>query len=104
MRTYVQVEEAVGTLHDRRNEAGAYGWNSRSEADVALWGRMAVRTQWGRQTRKLAQNDKENETLLKNGATQVWVARRYQTTTGNLRHWMKQHGIVVQEPSRVNRS
>ena len=45
----------------------------------------------------------EIEALLKNGSTQTWVARRYQTTTGNLRHWMKQHQIVVQEPARVKR-
>ncbi len=39
----------------------------------------------------------EIEALLKNGSTKTWVANKYQTTVGNLRHWMRQHGIVVKE-------
>jgi DNA invertase Pin-like site-specific DNA recombinase len=37
----------------------------------------------------------EIEALLKNGSTKTWVANKYRTTVGNLRHWMKQHGIAV---------
>lgn len=34
--------------------------------------------------------------LLKNGATKTWIARKYGTTSRNLRHWMKQHGIGIE--------
>lgn len=44
---------------------------------------------------KLDEYRTEIEALLKNGSTKTWVANKYQTTVGNLRHWMKQHGIVV---------
>lgn len=44
---------------------------------------------------KLDGDAREIEALLKNGSTKTWVANKYQTTVGNLRHWMKQHGIVV---------
>jgi DNA invertase Pin-like site-specific DNA recombinase len=46
----------------------------------------------------------EIEALLNNGSTKTWVAQRYQTTAGNLRHWLKQHQIVVNEPVRVKRA
>lgn len=36
----------------------------------------------------------EIEALLKNGSTQAFIARRYQTNEGNLAHWLKQHGIT----------
>jgi len=35
----------------------------------------------------------EIEALLKNGSTQKFIAKRYQTTEANLHHWMKQHGF-----------
>jgi DNA invertase Pin-like site-specific DNA recombinase len=35
----------------------------------------------------------EIEALLKNGSTKARIARKYKTTVGNLRYWMKQHGI-----------
>src|SRR5947209_16039285 len=35
----------------------------------------------------------EIEALLKNGSTQKFVAKRYQTTEANLHHWLKQHRI-----------
>src|SRR6266849_4101199 len=44
---------------------------------------------------KLDEYRTEIEALLKNGSTKTWVANKYQTTVGNLRHWMKQHGISV---------
>lgn len=44
---------------------------------------------------KLDEHRAEIEALLKNGSTKTWVAHKYQTTVGNLRHWMMQHGIVV---------
>jgi DNA invertase Pin-like site-specific DNA recombinase len=44
---------------------------------------------------KLDEYRTEIEALLKNGSTKTWVANKYQTTVGNLRHWIKQHGIVV---------
>jgi len=46
---------------------------------------------------KLDDHRIEIEALLKNGSTKTWVANKYQTSVGNLRHWMKQHGIVVKE-------
>ncbi|MGI9058143.1 MAG: recombinase family protein [Ktedonobacteraceae bacterium] len=44
---------------------------------------------------KLDAHRTEIEALLLNGSTKTWVANKYQTTVGNLRHWIKQHGIVV---------
>jgi DNA invertase Pin-like site-specific DNA recombinase len=35
----------------------------------------------------------EIEALLKNGATQAFIAKRYTTTEANLHQWMKKHGI-----------
>ena len=35
----------------------------------------------------------EIEALLKNGATQTFIAKRYTTTAANLHQWMKKHGI-----------
>ena len=35
----------------------------------------------------------EIEALLKNGATQKFIAKRYTTTEANLHQWMKKHGI-----------
>jgi DNA invertase Pin-like site-specific DNA recombinase len=35
----------------------------------------------------------EIETLLKNGATQKFVASRYKTTPANLYNWLKKHGL-----------
>jgi DNA invertase Pin-like site-specific DNA recombinase len=35
----------------------------------------------------------EIEALLKNGATQAFIAKRYHTTEANLHHWMAQRGI-----------
>jgi len=46
---------------------------------------------------KLDDHRTEIEALLKNGSTKTWVANKYQTTVANLRHWMRQHGIVVKE-------
>ena len=46
---------------------------------------------------KLDNHQIEIEALLKNGFTKTWVANKYQTTVGNLRYWIKQHGIVVKE-------
>ena len=42
---------------------------------------------------KLDPHRVEIEALLKNGSTKAWIAKKYHTTVGNLRHWMKQHGI-----------
>jgi len=36
----------------------------------------------------------EIEALLKNGSTQAFIAKRYQTNEGNLAHWLKQRGIT----------
>jgi|SRR6266705_289688 len=36
----------------------------------------------------------EIEALLKNGSSKTWIAKKYKTTVGNLRHWMEQHGIT----------
>jgi DNA invertase Pin-like site-specific DNA recombinase len=36
----------------------------------------------------------EITSLLKNGATKIWIAKKYGTTRRNLSHWMKQHGIT----------
>ena len=35
----------------------------------------------------------EIEALLRNGATQTFIAKRYTTTEANLHQWMKKHGI-----------
>jgi DNA invertase Pin-like site-specific DNA recombinase len=35
----------------------------------------------------------EIEALLKNGATQTFIAKRYNTTAANLHQWMKKHRI-----------
>ena len=35
----------------------------------------------------------EIESLLANGATQKFIARRYHTTEANLHHWLKRHGL-----------
>jgi DNA invertase Pin-like site-specific DNA recombinase len=37
----------------------------------------------------------EIEALLKHGSTKTWIAKKYQTTVGNLNHWIKQHGIIL---------
>ena len=36
----------------------------------------------------------EIEAQLKNRSSKTWIAKKYQTTVGNLRHWMEQHGIT----------
>jgi DNA invertase Pin-like site-specific DNA recombinase len=35
----------------------------------------------------------EIEALLNNGSTQAFIAKRYNTTEGNLYHWLKQHRV-----------
>ena len=40
----------------------------------------------------------EIESLLVNGATQRFVARRYNTTETNLHNWLKQHGLKRTRP------
>lgn len=35
----------------------------------------------------------EIESLLANGSTQKFIARRYHTTEANLHHWLKKHGL-----------
>lgn len=40
----------------------------------------------------------EIESLLANGATQKFIARRYHTTEANLHHWLKQHGLKKIKP------
>jgi DNA invertase Pin-like site-specific DNA recombinase len=42
---------------------------------------------------KLDQYTVEIQALLKNGSTQAFIAKRYQTSEGNLAYWIKQHGI-----------
>ena len=42
---------------------------------------------------KLDQFRPEIEALLANGSTQKFVAKRYNTTPGNLSNWMKKNGI-----------
>jgi DNA invertase Pin-like site-specific DNA recombinase len=46
---------------------------------------------------KLDQYRTEIEALLKNGSSKTWIANKYHTTVGNLRHWMEQHGIGATE-------
>jgi DNA invertase Pin-like site-specific DNA recombinase len=36
----------------------------------------------------------EIEALLKNGATQKFIAKRYNTTEANLSRWIKKHGLI----------
>ena len=42
---------------------------------------------------KLDKYRPEIEALLSNGATQRFIAQRYDTTEANLHHWMKKHGL-----------
>jgi DNA invertase Pin-like site-specific DNA recombinase len=42
---------------------------------------------------KLDKYRPEIEALLSNGATQRFIARRYNTTEANLHHWIKKHGL-----------
>jgi len=42
---------------------------------------------------KLDEYRPEIESLLANGATQRFVARRYKTTEANLHNWLKKHGL-----------
>jgi hypothetical protein len=37
----------------------------------------------------------EIESLLANGSTQKFIARRYLTTEANLHNWLKKHGLSV---------
>jgi DNA invertase Pin-like site-specific DNA recombinase len=39
----------------------------------------------------------EIEALLKNGSTQKFIAKRYQTTEANLHHWLKQRGLTTRK-------
>lgn len=41
----------------------------------------------------------EIESLLANGTTQKFIARRYQTTEANLHNWLKKHGL---KPDRTS--
>lgn len=47
---------------------------------------------------KLDQYRPEIEALMNNGATQAYIAKRYQTTEANLHHWLKQRGIGRKNP------
>ena len=40
----------------------------------------------------------EIESLLANGATQKFIAKRYHTTEANLHHWLKRHGLKKEKP------
>jgi DNA invertase Pin-like site-specific DNA recombinase len=42
---------------------------------------------------KLDQHRPEIESLLNNGATQTYIAQRYQTTEANLSQWLERHGL-----------
>jgi DNA invertase Pin-like site-specific DNA recombinase len=42
---------------------------------------------------KLDQHRPEIEALLKNGATQTYIAKRYETTEANLSQWLEKHGL-----------
>jgi DNA invertase Pin-like site-specific DNA recombinase len=42
---------------------------------------------------KLDQHRPEIESLLNNGATQTYIAQRYQTTEANLSQWLEKHGL-----------
>jgi DNA invertase Pin-like site-specific DNA recombinase len=41
----------------------------------------------------------EIESLLANGATQKFIAKRYHTTEANLHHWLKKHGLKKEKPT-----
>ena len=41
----------------------------------------------------------EIESLLANGATQKFIAKRYHTTEANLHHWLKRHGLKKEKPA-----
>ena len=41
----------------------------------------------------------EIESLLANGATQKFIAKRYHTTEANLHHWLKRHGLKKKKPA-----
>ena len=41
----------------------------------------------------------EIESLLANGATQKFIARRYHTTEANLHHWLEKHGLKKEKPT-----
>jgi len=41
----------------------------------------------------------EIESLLANGATQKFIAKRYHTTEANLHHWLKRHGLKKEKPT-----
>ena len=41
----------------------------------------------------------EIESLLTNGATQKFIAKRYHTTEANLHHWLKRHGLKKEKPT-----
>ena len=42
---------------------------------------------------KLDRHRPEIEALLKNGATQAYIAKRYETTEANLSQWLEKHGL-----------
>lgn len=42
---------------------------------------------------KLDQHRPEIEGLLRNGATQTYIAKRYETTEANLSQWLEKHGL-----------
>lgn len=41
----------------------------------------------------------EIEALLKNGSTKKFIARRYNTTSGNLHNWLKKNGLDKVKPN-----
>jgi DNA invertase Pin-like site-specific DNA recombinase len=47
----------------------------------------------GRGKSKLDPHREKIEVFLKHGSSFTWIANEYETTVGNLKHWMKQHGI-----------
>ena len=42
---------------------------------------------------KLDKHMDEIQSFLATGSSLTWIANKYETTVGNLSHWMKQHGI-----------
>ena len=50
---------------------------------------------------KLDDHRIEIEALLKNGSTKIWVANNYQTSVGNLRHWMRTTWNCLEREKRV---
>ena len=44
----------------------------------------------------------EIESLLANGSTQKFIARRYHTTEANLHHWLKKHGLKTSRQRSVS--